>query len=189
MEANRSDRLRWTYEEYARLPTSGSTRYEVIDGEVAVTPSPSSTHQRVVGNLVRILGTFVHEHALGGLFPGPLDVLFGEGDDLQPDVVFVRADRAHLVSQRGIQGPPDLVVEIASPSTAHRDRGIKLERYRHFGVHDYWIVDVDARAVERWRLGAGAQTPEVFGAQQSIRWAPVRGGPTLEAVVEEIVGG
>src|SRR5688572_12698244 len=136
MEARKSP-MRWTYAEYARLPMSGSTRYEVIDGELAVTPSPSLRHQQVVINLAAILHNFVRANALGRVFPAPLDVLFGEGDYLQPDLLFVRADRAHLLSERGVEAAPDLVVEILSPSTAQRDRGIKLERYRHFGVREY----------------------------------------------------
>lgn len=188
MEANRS-RMRWTYAEFARLPSEGSTRYEVIDGELAVTPAPTSGHQIAVGNLVRLLGAFVHDHALGPLFPGPIDVLFGEGDYLEPDLAFVRADRAHLVSDRGIEGPPDLVVEILSPSTAHRDRGIKLERYRHFGVPEYWIVDLEAKAVEVWRLAGGAEAPEVVGAEGRLRWTPLEEGPTLEVAVQEMVAG
>ena len=186
MEANRS-RMRWTWEEFARLPTSGSTRHEVIDGELAVTPAPTSAHQRVVANLMFLLDRFVREHRLGEVLPGPIDVLFGEGDYLEPDLVFVRTDRAHLVSERGIEGPPDLVVEILSPSTAHRDRGVKLERYRHFGVPEYWIVDVEARTVEVWRLAEGAGAPEIFGPSRSFGWTPVAGGPTLEVPVPEVV--
>ena len=188
MEARKS-RMRWTYAEYARLPTSGSTRYEVIDGELAVTPSPTSRHQMVVGNLVAILHTFVGEHALGRVLPGPIDVLFGEGDYLQPDLVFVRVDRAHLVSERGIEGPPDLVVEILSPSTAHRDRGIKLDRYRHFGVPEYWIVDIDGRSLEVWRLGKGAEAAEEVGFDGVLRWEPVAGGAVLGVAVEAVLAG
>jgi Uma2 family endonuclease len=186
MEANRS-RARWTYAEFARLPSEGGTRYEVIDGALAVTPAPTSMHQKVVANLVLTVGAFVREHALGDAFPGPIDVLFGEGDYLEPDLVFVRADRRHLVSERGIEGPPDLVVEILSPATAHRDRGIKLERYRHFLVPEYWIVDMDARTLEVWRLGEGADRPEVLHATDHVRWTPVPQGPTLEATVAEIL--
>jgi Uma2 family endonuclease len=185
MEANRS-KVRWTYEEYVRLPTSGTMRYEVIHGELAVTPSPTSVHQQVVTTLVRILGRFVHEHALGRLLVGPIDVLLGEGDYLQPDVAFVRADRAHRVSRRGIEGAPDLVVEVLSPSTEQRDRGVKLDRYRHFGVPEYWIVDLDAKVVELWRLREGAESPELFLAGDRLEWTPVAGGPTLMLAVEEV---
>jgi Uma2 family endonuclease len=186
MEANRL-RPRWTYAEFARLPSEGSTRYEVIDGQLAMTPAPTGAHQEVVANLVMILGVFVRDHALGVVLPSPIDVLFGEGDYLEPDVVFVHADRAHQVGDRGIEVPPDLVIEILSPATAHRDRGIKLERYRHFAVPEYWIVDLDARAVEIWRLRDGAQMPEVRRDGTSFRWAPARGGPELTVQVADIL--
>jgi len=186
MEANRS-RTRWTYAEFARLPSEGSTRYEVIDGELAVTPAPTGAHQRVVARLVMILGTFARDHALGEVLPSPIDVLFGEGDYFEPDVIFVRAERAHLVGDRGVEAPPDLVIEILSPSTAHRDRGIKLERYRHFGVPEYWIVDLDARAVEIWRLAESAMAPDVRREGTSLQWAPVSGGPELDVRVADIL--
>lgn len=186
MEANRS-RMRWTYAEFARLPSEGSTRHEVIDGELAVTPAPTPAHQLVVANLARTLGVFVHDNDLGQLFPGPIDLLFGEGDYLEPDLAFVRADRTQLVSERGIEGPPDLVVEILSPSTAHRDRGVKLERYRHFGVPEYWIVNLDGRAVDVWRLAEGAEVPDVVDEGGTLRWTPLTGGPILDLPVSEIL--
>lgn len=188
MEANRS-RTRWTYAEFARLPSEGNTRYEVIDGELAVTPAPTGAHQVVVSNLMWILGTFVREHALGIVLPSPIDVLFGEGDYVEPDVVFVRTERRHLIGDRGIEGAPDLVIEILSPSTAHRDRGIKLERYRHFRVPEYWIVDLEAASVEVWRLADRVETPDIVPADGTLRWTPVTGGPTLEMSPSEIVEG
>jgi len=151
--------------------------------------SRCSDHQQVVANLLVALHPFVNEHALGRLLPGPIDVLFGEGDFLEPDLVFVRGDRAHLVSRRGIEGAPDLVVEVLSPSTAHRDRGIKLERYRHFAVPEYWIVDLGGRCLEVWRLGDGADAPEVVGAGERLLWTPVEGGPPLDIAVDEVLAG
>ena len=187
MEANRS-RVRWTYAEFARLPTSGSTRYEIIDDELVVTPAPGTRHQRIATDLITVLNTHVRAHGLGEVYAAPFDVLLAEGDFLEPDLVFVRADRLHVLSDRGVEGAPDLVVEILSPSTAARDRGVKLERYRHYGVGEYWIVDPDARAIEVWRLAEGAEAPEVIGAGQALRWTPGPGGETLELVVAELLG-
>jgi Uma2 family endonuclease len=185
MEA-KSKRQRWTYAEFARLPTSGSTRYEIIDDELVVTPAPSLGHQRIVSELIYRLVGFAREHGLGQAFPGPVDVLFAEGDYLEPDVVFVRADRSDVLSDRGIEGPPDLVVEIVSPSTAARDRGVKLERYRHYGVPEYWIADADARSVEVWRIVEGFDAPTVLETDDTLRWTPVEGGPTLEIDLAEL---
>lgn len=153
MEAHRT-RTRWTYAEFARLPSDGGARNEIIAGELFVTPAPATRHQQVVTELAIIVGSFVKEHRLGRVLAGPIDVLFTEGDYVEPDLVFVAHHRVSLLSDRGVEGPPDLVVEVLSPSTEARDRGIKLERYRHFGVGEYWIVDADRGTVEVWRRDA-----------------------------------
>lgn len=186
MEA-RSRSTRWNWAEFARLPSEGGTRYEVIDGDLVVTPSPSPGHQRIVLELLTRLHAFEREHGPGQVYPGPVDVLLAEGDYLVPDIVFVRSDHRGHLTDRGIEGPPDLVVEILSPSTAARDRGIKLARYRHFGVPEYWVVDPDARAIEVWRLGEGADEAEVYGSADTLRWSPAPDGPTLELVVADVV--
>lgn len=188
MEA-KPGRMRWTYSEFARLPSEGSTRYEVIDRELVVTPGPSTRHQRVVTRLVSALHAFVVAHDLGEIFPGPVDVLFAEGDYLEPDLVFVAREHAHLVSDRGVEGPPDLVVEIASPSTAGRDRGIKLDRYRLFGVPEYWVADPEARTVDVWNLAAGAVEPVVWGSSDTFLWAPGEGSAVLEVPVADLLPG
>ncbi len=179
--------MRWTYAEFARLPSEGSQRYEVIAGELVVTPSPSLRHQRISMDLATRLNVFVREHGLGEVFAAPLDVLFAEGDYMEPDIVFVREDHREYFTDRGIEGPPDLIVEILSPATAARDRGIKRERYRHFGVPEYWVVDPDARAIEVWRLAEGAESPEVFRAEGTVRWEPGPGEAVLEFLVGKVV--
>jgi Uma2 family endonuclease len=103
--------------------------------------------------------------------------------------VFVRSDREELVSERGIEGPPDLVVEVVSPSTEARDRGIKLERYRHFGVREYWIVDADRRTVEVWRGSADAGSPEVLCPDDRLDWTPTAEAPTLHVPVGAVFEG
>jgi Uma2 family endonuclease len=188
MEARRT-RRRWSYAEFARLPSEGTSRQEVIDGELVVTPAPGLRHQGIVTDLVTLLNTFVRAHDLGRIFAAPVDVLFGEGDYLEPDIVFVRRDRTGILSDRGVEGPPDLVVEIVSPATADRDRGVKLERYRHFGVAEYWIVDPEVGALEVWALSEGASEPVVFGPADVLRWSPWVGGPVLEISVAEVLSG
>ncbi len=185
MEA-KGTRKRWTYAEFARLPESGSTRYEIIDDDLYVTPSPGLGHQRLVKRLVVTLHGFVESHDLGEVFVSPFDVLFGEGDYVEPDVLFVRKDHADAVTDRGVEGPPDLVVEVLSPSTEARDRGIKLERYRHYGVPEYWIVDPHDRTVEVWRLGENVSETQVIGEGRTLRWQPVAGGTVLEVPTVEL---
>jgi Uma2 family endonuclease len=186
MEANRS-RTPWTYAEFARLPSETSIRYEVIGGELVVTPSPASRHQRIVTDLVTVLNTFVRSNGLGQVFAGPVDVLLAEGDYLQPDVAYVSSERVALVSERGIEGPPDLVVEVTSPSTVKRDRGTKLDRYRRFGVAAYWIIDPNLRTLEVWDLASGGATARVFTPADRLVWTPVPGGPSAQIDVGEVL--
>ncbi|NIQ54198.1 MAG: Uma2 family endonuclease, partial [Gammaproteobacteria bacterium] len=115
--------------------------------------------------------------------PGPVDVLFAEGDYLEPDLVFVRKERRGIIGERGIEAAPDLVIEIVSPSTAGRDRGIKRERYAHYGVPEYWVVDPDERGIERWRFGIEAEAPDIV--RDGLQWQPIPGGPVLEIPVRE----
>lgn len=189
MEANRA-RHRWTYEEYAHLPQpkeARGTRFEVIDGELYVTPGPSRRHQRIFLDLVTLLHAFVRSRGLGEVFASPFDVLFGEGDYVEPDIMFVRSGREEIVSERGVEGPPDLLLEVLSPSTAERDLGIKLDRYRLFGVAEYWVIDPDECTVLVWRLADGASAPLTLGTADTLRWQPLAGGPVLEVSVAELL--
>jgi Uma2 family endonuclease len=176
---------RWTYAEFARLPDDGN-RYEVIGGELHVTPAPTTLHQKIVTRIARTLEEFAELHGLGEVFVGPVDVLFAEGDYLEPDLVFVRRERLDVVSDRGLEGAPDLVVEVLSPTTASRDRRLKRERYAHFGVPEYWIVDPVARRIEVHGAAGGAAR-KTHLTNQTLEWQPVAGGPTLTIDVARLL--
>jgi Uma2 family endonuclease len=166
----------WTYEEYMKLPVE-NTRYEVIAGELYITPTPPTLHQAIAGPFLTALYQQVEEdHQLGFIVPGPIDVLFGEGDFIEPDVVFVRRDRQEILTDRGFEGVPDLIVEFIAPDTAERDRGLKRERYAHFGVPEYWVVYGEARTVEIYR--PEAEIAEVVTG--SWTWQPIPEGPAVE---------
>lgn len=167
----------WTYEEFARLPDDGN-RYEVIAGELYVTPSPTSIHQRVVARLTAMIEVFSQEHGLGTLFSAPYDVILGDGDYLEPDLMFVRRERDAIVKDHATVGAPDLVVEVLSPSTAGRDRGLKRERYAAYGVPEYWIVDTKVKQVDVYRL-SGGDLRRVEAATDFLHWRPAPGGPEL----------
>jgi Uma2 family endonuclease len=168
----------WTFEEFARLPDDGN-RYEVIAGELYVTPAPGSLHQRVQYRLATMIENFCDEHGVGTMYGAPYDVIFGEGDYLEPDLIFVRRDREdEVIQDHGAVAAPDLVIEILSDSTARRDRGIKRERYEAYGVPEYWIIDTDAKQVEVLRLTGGVLR-RVEIANDFLRWQPVAGGPEL----------
>jgi Uma2 family endonuclease len=168
----------WTYAEFARLPDDGN-RYEVIAGELYVTPAPGSIHQQVSIRLSSLFERFCEEQGAGIAFHAPYDVLFGEGDYMEPDVIFVRRDREdEVIKDHGAVAAPDLVVEILSDSTERRDRGIKRERYAAYGVSEYWIVDTDARQVEVYRL-IGGELHRVRIESDWLRYRPLPEGPEL----------
>lgn len=185
--ATRPQQTGWSYSEFARLPSDDGNRYEVIGGELYVTPAPRTPHQIAITRLIRFLHGFVDQHNLGWVLPGPVDVLFAEGDYLEPDLVFVRRERRGIISDRGIEAAPDLVVEVASPSTADRDRGIKRERYAFFGVPEYWILDPDAKQIEVYRLQRDPTQPII--ATDTVSWTPFPGGPALTIAVPDVLRG
>jgi len=137
------------YDDLVRLPDDGLI-HELLDGVLVVSPSPVPVHQRVVLRLARQLGDYFEGNRLGELFVAPLDVILGPHDVLEPDLLVV-TDPA-LTTHRAIEGPPALVVEVLSPSSASRDRVAKAQRYAVGGVSHYWIVDIDRRLVECLRL-------------------------------------
>jgi Uma2 family endonuclease len=105
-------------------------------------------------------------------------VLFEEGNYLEPDLVFVQRGRESILRERGVEGAPDLVVEVISPSTASRDRKQKRETYARFGVAQYWVVDPSKRRIEAYRPTTAGET-NVEIATGTLSWTPVDGGPTL----------
>ena len=125
-------------------------RYEIVDGELLVTPAPSPRHQRVSRRLQRQLEDHLEARGEAEVFNAPIDVILGFHDVVQPDLVVVRD--AAQVSERGIEGVPQLIVEIPSPSTHHQDRATKARRYASFGIPHDWMVDPDTRTFECHRL-------------------------------------
>jgi len=146
----------YTVADVRALPDDGN-RYEVIAGELLVTPAPGTKHQRVLADLFLLIGTYVKRHDLGEAWFAPLDVIFGPTTLVEPDLLFVRRDRIHIVTERELTGPPDLVVEVVSPSSARSDRGRKRALYLDEGVTEYWVVDADRQQVEVWRPGVAVQ--------------------------------
>ncbi|MBI4539349.1 MAG: Uma2 family endonuclease [Gemmatimonadetes bacterium] len=176
----------WTYAEFARLPNDGK-RYEVIGGELYVTPAPAPMHQLVLQRLNRLLDEFVNRNNLGWVLPAPCDVLLADGEYVEPDLIVVRRERRGIITERGIEAPPDLVVEIISDSTASVDRGPKREQYAYFGVPQYWIVDPKARRIEVYRFQEDPAHPTIH--EQIVTWTPVGGGESLTIPVPDLFRG
>ena len=144
-------RVALNYKDYAALPDDGR-RYQILDGELYVTPAPSRQHQKVSGNFFAALHAYVRRRRLGEVYAAPTDVILEDTTIVQPDILFIANDRLGVRSARGIDGAPTLVVEILSPSTAETDRERKLQLYARFGIPWYLIVDPDTRTVEVYRL-------------------------------------
>jgi Uma2 family endonuclease len=145
---------KFTYEDLQHVPPDRN-RYEIVDGELFVTPAPRPLHQRIVLNLSAELRQFVRKHRIGEVFVAPLDVMFASTTVLEPDVIFVSQARLHIIGERNLSGPPDLVVEVLSESTAKLDREIKPKQYALYGVPEFWRVDPEGKSVEIFRLKEG----------------------------------
>jgi Uma2 family endonuclease len=158
-----------TYADYAALPDDGC-RYELIDGELLVTPSPSSAHQWAVGSLHAILRQHVREKDLGLVFVSPLDVILTERSAPQPDVVFVERGNRERVTDRAIEGAPTLVVEVLSPSRPALDLVKKRKLYRENAIPHYWIADLEKRTLEGLVLGRDDYSTEArfSGDEQAV---------------------
>lgn len=152
------------WEDFEALPEDGN-RYEILDGKLAVTPTPFILHQRVSRNLHLLLCSHVAEHDLGEVLAAPVAVVLDEHTILEPDLVFVSMNRAHLITEKAIAGAPDLVIEILSPSTARRDRTVKLRLYGRFGVPHYWIADPAARELFAFELASSGS----YGSARVLR--------------------
>lgn len=166
-------RRKLTYNDYVLFPEDGM-RHEVLDGEHYVTPAPLVWHQSVSSNLHLILGSFVREHRLGLLLFAPVDVLLSEHDIAQPDLVFVSNERRGILTEKNIQGAPDLVIEILSPSSRRNDEIVKRHRYEQLGVQEYWIVDPQQRTVRVFR-----RTGEAFASSENLSSGDVLTTPCL----------
>lgn len=140
-----------TYEDYLLFPEDGK-RHELIQGEHVMTPAPSTKHQRIVGNLHAALHAYLRHHPLGQVFFAPCDVVLSDEDVVQPDILFVSAARASIVTPDNIQGAPDLIVEILSAATRKKDAGMKRKLYERYGVQEYWLVDPELETVTVLRL-------------------------------------
>jgi Uma2 family endonuclease len=143
-----------TYHDYLLLPDDGK-RYEILDGDLLMTPSPVTRHQTIAMRLSHLFMTYLETHPIGVVLAAPCDVVLSEFDVVEPDLLFVRHNSAARITEKNIQGPPDVIIEILSPGTATRDRDLKRKRYELFGVQEYWLVDPDQNSLEILALQDG----------------------------------
>jgi Uma2 family endonuclease len=155
----------WTVQRVLALPEDGN-RYEVVDGELLVTPSPTFHHQDAVFALARRLDPFVRSVGAGYLSISPADIELDDLTLVQPDLFVFELPGGRRPERWKDITKLLLAIEVLSPSTARADRHVKRRRYQRHGVSEYWIVDLDSRLVERWR--PGDDRPEILS--ETLAW-------------------
>lgn len=165
--------VKFTYEDYLNTPED--KHYELLDGELVLIPTPGELHQSISILLGWKLIQFASENGLGRVYHAPFDVVLSDMDVVQPNLLFVSNERDYIITPANIQGAPDLVVEILSPSTAERDRTFKRTLYAKHGVNEYWMVDTTAKDITVLLLGErGYEVVDTYGEGETLT------SPTLQ---------
>lgn len=171
-------RARLTYDDYANLP--GDERYELIDGELILVASPSERHQWTATRLYRQM-LLAEDMGLGWVYFAPFDVVLTDNDVVQPDLLFISRESADILTEANVQGAPDLVVEILSPSTSRLDRTRKRDLYERHRVNEVWLVDPEERKMSVLLLRNGKlEVIGEYGEGQSFN------SPTLDQLKIEL---
>lgn len=144
------EKKKYTYEDYLKTPDD--KRYELIEGDLLITPSPVPNHQRISRKIEFILEKFVTQNNLGEIFDAPCDVYLDDENVVQPDILFITHERRDIIGEKNIQGAPDLAIEIISENSAYRDVVQKKRLYTRFGVKEYWIVIPESEEIEVYIL-------------------------------------
>ena len=161
---------KYTYEDYAKLPEGAP--YQLIGGELIMTPTPTPYHQIVSRKIVSLLVQHVEKNDLGEVFYSPIDVYLTEEDTFQPDIIFISKERLNIIGETKIESAPDLIIELLSPATAYYDLGRKYEVYGKSGVREYWIVHPERKSIEIYQNEGSQfrliQTAKETGAINSL---------------------
>jgi Uma2 family endonuclease len=178
----------WTYDALLALPDDGN-RYEIIDGVLYVSPPPSPKHQDSLLNLSVSLMGFIRGGGRGRLFLSPVGLLMPHARPVQPDAFFLKTDNpAQIDWERHVEGVPDLVIEVASPSTAGYDRREKQDAYARAGVLEYWIVDPWGRTIEVLLLDRSSGAYHSLGVFRGTSRLPTAALERLPHSVDELLG-
>jgi len=133
-----------------------------------MSPSPKTYHQMIIGRIYSLIGQFLEKHPLGEVFLAPLDVYLGDINVYQPDVFFVSNRQRSIITEQGIEGAPDLVVEVLSTATARYDKGSKRKIYARFGVRELWLVDPETRTIQVYLPAKDAETPLATHGEKAV---------------------
>ena len=169
-----------TRHDYEEMPP-GPPYYQLIEGDLFMSPSPNISHQAIVGRIYSLLLQFVEKKPLGEVFVAPLDVFLSELNVYQPDVIFISNQRRSILTEHGLEGAPDLAVEVLSPGTARFDKGSKRKIYARTGVKELWLVDVEAKFIHVYQLTKDAETPAATYDEKAVFTSPLLPGLRLKA--------
>ncbi|MCC6324384.1 MAG: restriction endonuclease [Candidatus Brocadia sp.] len=177
-----TEKKKYTYEDYLKTPDD--KRYELITGELLMTPSPVPKHQSVSIELALRIKQFTTINNLGKVFCAPCDVYFDEENVVQPDILFISKNRLNSIGQKNIQGAPELIIEIISEYSVYRDMVQKKKLYARFGVKEYWIVLPDEKEIEVYILKDTLyQSYQTYGKADTLESPTLKG---LQIVLKEI---
>ena len=163
--------VKFTYQDYLLLPDD--KRYEILEGELYVVPSPNTYHQQISLRLASALYGHIRQQDLGEVFAAPYDILLSEVNVVQPDILFVSKERTGIIGENNTAGAPDLAVEILSKGTRSKDLRTKRKVYGKYGVHEYWIVDPEAKTVEVLMQSETGYMPAGLFPRTSILSSPL----------------
>ena len=140
-----------TYEDYVKLTPPDSGNFELLNGQIFFMASPKPSHQDVSSLLHTFLGFYIVQNKLGKLLAAPMDVLFTPHDTFQPDLLFITKERLNIIGENKIEGTPDLVVEILSPSNDTNEMSYKKHIYGSTGVKEYWLINVEKQTLTLYK--------------------------------------
>jgi len=156
----------WSYQDLLTLPDDGK-RYEIIEGELFELTAPNLRHAKVISNLFFLIGPVARDEG-GDIFSAVVDVFFSGADPVEPDLVVVLPGGGARQVLRGVEGAPDLVIEVLSPSNRTHDLLTKRELYRRGGVREYWLVDPEARSIEVVGFRLGGERAQTYRGEDVV---------------------
>lgn len=176
-------RARTTAADFAQLEET-TLPTELIDGEIVVSPAPTISHQRSLFDIGKVVEQLIPD---GEVFLAPVDVYLDDFNVVQPDIFWISASgQCHAVEDRFFRGAPDLIIEIFSPSTRRRDKGVKFDLYEQHGVREYWMADLEDQYIEVYRLESNRLIRQGLYIPGQTFESSVLGGKTVH--VDHLLG-
>lgn len=170
-----------TAEDYKILPETGP-RYQLIEGDLYMAPAPNRYHQHISRNIEFMILKWIEAGGGGEIYDAPFDVYLDDVNVFQPDLLYVSPQNSKILTDAGVEGAPDLVIEILSPRTREIDRGLKKKVFARLGVKELWIVDPEPRTIDQFDLTRSADAPVKQYTENDVVRSEILPGLSLEGV-------